>query len=106
MPVQSTHSDYDASLTAWLRARDVIAGEDAAKLAGEIYLPRLDSQSDDEYSAYKTRVSFFNATARTADGYIGLIFKREPTFKIPEKSSGVGRALDALVADADICNGG
>jgi len=29
MPANSTHPDYDASLAAWCRARDVIAGEDA-----------------------------------------------------------------------------
>jgi hypothetical protein len=69
MPAQSTHPDYDANQAAWLRARDVIAGEDAVKAAGETYLPRLDSQADDEYLAYKTRASFFNASVRTADGY-------------------------------------
>jgi hypothetical protein len=102
MPVQSTHPDYDANLPAWLSARDVIAGEAAVKAAGETYLPRLDSQSDDEYLAYKTRASFFNASARTADGYVGLIFRREPTFKLPDNSAGVGRALDGFVEDADM----
>ena len=52
MPVNSTHPDYDATLPAWLRARDVIAGEDAVKAAGERYLPRLDIQSNQEYAAY------------------------------------------------------
>src|ERR1039457_7285889 len=42
MPANSTHPDYDASLPAWLRARDVIAGEDAVKAGGIKYLPRLD----------------------------------------------------------------
>ncbi len=102
MAVNSTHIDYDFNLPAWLRARDVMAGEDAVKSAGEKYLPRLDSQTDDEYLAYKTRASFFNATARTADGYVGLIFRREPTFKVPGNNSGVGRALDAMVEDADM----
>ena len=137
MPVNSTHPDYDATLPAWLRARDVIAGEDAVKDGGEKYLPRLDSQSDNDYLGYKSRASFFNATARTADGYVGLIFRREPTFKLPDdrqalsasdgsnpnsphlasghplplpqardkrrgSGSGVGRALDAFVEDADM----
>ena len=43
MPVNSTHPDYDASALEWSRARDVLAGEDAVKAAGEKYLPRLDS---------------------------------------------------------------
>jgi hypothetical protein len=102
VPVNSTHPNYDENLPAWLRARDVFAGEDAVKSAGARYLPRLDSQSDEEYAAYKDRASFFNATARTGDGLVGLVFRREPTFKIPEGSSGVGRALAAFVADANM----
>lgn len=35
MPVNSKHLDYDAALPAWLRDRDVIAGEDAEKAAGK-----------------------------------------------------------------------
>ena len=102
MPVNSTHPDYDANLALWQRSRDVIAGEDAVKLAGETYLPRLDSQTDDEYKAYITRASFFNASARTADGYLGLIFRREPTLKLPDATLGVGRALNAFVEDANL----
>ena len=48
MHVNATHPEYDASLPAWLRARDVIAGEDAVKSAGEKYLPRLEAQTDEE----------------------------------------------------------
>ena len=84
VPVDSTHLDYDSTATAWLRARDVFAGEDAVKAAGVRYLPRLDSQTDDEYLAYKSRASFFNATGRTTDGFVGLIFRCEPTFKLPD----------------------
>jgi hypothetical protein len=102
MPVNNTHPDYDSALAAWMRARDVFAGEDAVKTAGKRYLPKLDSQSADEFDAYKSRASFFNATARTADGFVGLIFRREPTLKLPEDSNGAGRALAAFVADADM----
>jgi hypothetical protein len=102
MPVDSTHPDYDANVSAWLRARDVFAGEDAVKAAGERYLPKLDSQSSEEYNAYRARASFFNATARTADGFVGLIFRRDPTFKLPDGSAGVGRALAAFAEDADM----
>src|SRR3954451_16912177 len=84
MPVNNTHPDYDASLPDWLRGRDVLAGEDAVKSAGERYLPRLDSQSDEEFLAYRKRASFFNATARSAEGFVGLIFRRAPFIKVPE----------------------
>jgi hypothetical protein len=73
VPANSTHPDYDANLTTWLRARDVIAGEDAVKTGATKYLPRLDSQSDNEYLGYKPRACFFNATSRTCDGFIGGI---------------------------------
>jgi hypothetical protein len=102
MPVDSTHPDYDASLPAWLRARDVFAGEDAVKAAAEKYLPRLDCQDDKEYLAYKNRASFFNASARTADGFVGLIFRRDPTFKLPDANNGISAALTEFVEDADM----
>jgi len=86
---------------AWQRARDVFAGEDAVKEAGEKYLPRLDFQDDTDYLAYKARASFFNASARTADGFVGLIFRRDPIFKLPE-GSGVGDSLTEFVEDADM----
>ena len=59
MSVNATHPEYDASLPAWLRARDVIAGEDAVKSAGEKYLPRLEAQTDEPYAAYR-----FSSTSR------------------------------------------
>ena len=101
MPVNSTHSEYDAHLPAWLRARDVIAGEDAVKTGGVRYLPRLDSQNDEEYAGYKERAAFFNATARTAEGYVGLIFRRPPFIKTAE-AGGLGGALSEFVNDADM----
>ncbi|HSU57100.1 MAG TPA: hypothetical protein VLT36_23870 [Candidatus Dormibacteraeota bacterium] len=107
MPVNSTHPDYDAALPDWLRARDVLAGEDAVKAGGEKYLPRLDSQSDLEFLAYRKRAAFFNATARSAEGFVGLIFRRPPFVKVPEvragvAASGVGRALGVFVNDSDM----
>jgi hypothetical protein len=102
MPVNSLHPDYLENLAAWSRARDVIAGEDAVKAAGEKYLLRLDSQTDDEYAAYRARASFFNATARTADGYVGQIFRRVPFVKLPAGDSALGRALNDFNHDADM----
>lgn len=102
MPVNSTHPDYDENLAAWSRARNVMAGEDAVKSAGVLYLPRLDSQTDEEYAAYKERASFFNASARTAEGYVGLIFRRPPFVKTPEGKSALGSSLAEFVNDADM----
>lgn len=102
MPVNSLHPDYLEMAPVWSRARDVIAGEDAVKAAGEKYLPRLDLQTDQEFADYRARASFFNATARTADGYLGQIFRRAPFLKLPEPGSAIGRALHEFNHDADM----
>jgi hypothetical protein len=64
MAITTPHPDHQRSLASWLRARDVLAGEDVIKAAAERYLPRLDSQTDAEYTAYLLRASFFGVTAR------------------------------------------
>ena len=102
MPANSTHPDYDANLVTWLRARDVIAGEDAVKAGATKYLPRLDSQSDGDYLGYKSRACFFNATSRTCDGFLGLLFRRDPEVKLPDRHAGVGGALRVFTEDVDL----
>lgn len=72
MPVNTTHAEYEGMAGSWARVRDVLAGEDAVKAAGVKYLPKLDIQEDEDYDAYKERASFFNATARTLAGYVGI----------------------------------
>jgi hypothetical protein len=96
MAVGGTHRDYEASAPQWARARDVLSGEDAVKAAGEKYLPRLDSQSEEEYSAYKARASFFGATARTLEEYLDLIFRRAPV-----TSLAVVESLKLFLGDCD-----
>jgi hypothetical protein len=83
----STHPDYDVAAPKWSRARDVLGGEDAVKAAGTKYLPRLDSQNDEEYAAYKARASFFGATARTLEEYLDLVFRRAPVVGVGESKS-------------------
>jgi hypothetical protein len=66
-------------------ARDVLAGEDAVKAAEAKYLPRLDSQSDEEYAAYKTKAPFFGATARTLEEDLDLVFRKAPVLRLPDR---------------------
>jgi hypothetical protein len=102
MAVGGNHPDYDATLTQWSRARDVLTGEDAVKAAGEKYLPRLDSQSEEEYSAYKARASFFGATARTLEEYLDLVFRRAPAFALGATAGEPGKELKAFLGDCDL----
>ena len=79
----------------------MLAGEDVVKVAGEKYLPRLQSQTDDEYKSYKARAAFFNGSARTAEGFVRLVCRRPPFIKVPGPSSAIGRRLGAFVNDSD-----
>jgi len=83
MPVNSPHSEYTANLEKWNRARAVLGGEDSVKNGGELYLPMLSDQDVSDYNAYKARAVFFNATARTVDSFVGMIYRKDPTIKAP-----------------------
>ena len=96
----ATHLDYDIAVAEWSRARAVLSGEDAVKAAGEKYLPRMDSQSEEDFNAYKARASFFGATARTLAEYLDLVFRRAPVLSFAEGTSG-GSPFRAFLADCD-----
>lgn len=102
MPVNSTHPDFDDNLEAWQRIRDVLAGDTAIKRAGQKYVARLDSQTDEEFRAYVERGFFYNATARTVSGYIGMIFRRDPVLQLPEKSAALHPMLKTFANDVDL----
>jgi hypothetical protein len=102
MPVDSTHPLYDEMLPKWVRARDVLAGEDAVKAGGETYMPRLDSQSDEEYAKYLSRGSFFGASARTSEGFRGMVFRRDPVVKLPDPATPLGAVMERFRTDVDL----
>jgi len=87
MPVDTQHPEYAAMLPLWNRARAIHAGEDAVKNGCETFLPKPTGLTDEEYEAYKTRANFYNATARTTTGYIGMIFRRQPITVYPQSQA-------------------
>ena len=91
MSAYSTNREYDASLAAWSRARDVLAGEDAVKATGTKYLPRMGSQSDEEYEAYKARASFFGSHSSP----LGLLkYPKQSIFDLDSFCPGAPDTLD------------
>jgi hypothetical protein len=86
------HPEYELMLPVWKRCRDVVSGEDAVHKAGVEYLPKLQEQTPQEYSAYVMRAPFYNATARTVDGLVGMVLRKEPAVEAPA-------ALDAIRED-------
>lgn len=100
MPVDSVHPDFASASDAWLRARDVLGGEASVKVAGERYVPKLELQTNDEYDAYVARGSFYNATARTLSGYLGMLFRKPPAFNQPKDST--KKIFDSFRDDVDL----
>ena len=108
MNVDYINDEYDYYLSIWRTIRDCIAGEKAIKEADQrwaqtvssahlsagvthchpVYLP-MPNPSDQSpenilrYQQYKMRASFYGATGRTLNGMSGMVFKTEPTFKMP-----------------------
>lgn len=98
MPVDTTHAEYDSNIDDWTLIRDVLAGERAVKEKGPEYLPSLEDQSMDEYSAYKDRAVFYGATGRTLNGLVGVVFRRPMQVELGA-AEGLRPSLDTISSD-------
>ncbi len=67
----------------------------------EKYLPRLDSQSEEEFAAYVKRASFFSASAPTPEACLALILRWPPFVKLPEGGVDYGEAMREFANDVD-----
>ena len=94
LSVDSHHPQYDSAAEKWQTCADAVCGQWAVHAAGVRYLPRLTEQSDDEYKAYKTRATYFNATGRTLDGLVGMVFRKPPVIE--------AKGIDKIIADVDL----
>ena len=77
MAVNTTHPDYDGAALEWAWARDVLAGEDAVEAGGEKYLARLDSQSDEEFTALRPRMRGVVGPLEPFGGQVGIDLGRD-----------------------------
>lgn len=93
MNLDAQHRDYQVMLPKWTLIRDVLSGEDTIKAKGVTYLPKPSGQDTEDYDAYKNRAMFYDATYRTLEGYVGLVFRKKPALNDP------GHDLDAFVED-------
>jgi hypothetical protein len=83
MPVDTKHPQYVKRANEWQRCRDCVDGQDAVYLRRYEYLPKLKDQTDADYKAYQRRALFFNATQRTVEGMVGLVFRKPPQVEAP-----------------------
>lgn len=78
--IAHSHDLYDIYSPIWRKCRDCVEGEEVIKQKGEAYLPKLNGQSAKEYEVYKDRAQYFNGTGRTVEAYLGMIFRKLPTY--------------------------
>lgn len=87
--IRADHATLHDRADQWKYVRDCMEGEFRIKKKGVTYLPRpsamLAEEGDaDPYTAYVKRAQFYNVVARTVRGLVGMVFRIEPTFKVPE----------------------
>lgn len=95
-------NDYEKLLPIWEKCRLVYGGNHDIQTTSvdtkKKFVPALSGQTDLEYSAMVSRATFFNATARTVDGMIGLVFRKNAEVKAPESMRGI---LDDVCLNID-----
>jgi Domain of unknown function (DUF4055) len=98
------HPDYVKSERRWARCRAIVEGDDAVKSCSEIttIVPKLKGQTKTEYSDYVNRATLFNATARTLDGLLGMVFRKPPVITAPTALQPV--IDDMTLARDNVCN--
>jgi hypothetical protein len=84
MPVNTEHPEYIATKDRWARMRAVAAGQDKIHEGRERWLPRLSGEGNADYNSRLKRSSFFNATARTIEGLVGMVMRVDPKVELTE----------------------
>jgi len=80
---KSTHAQYEVYANRWLRTRSACDGQEAVQSKGELFLPKLAEQKDSEYQSYVKRATYFNATGRTLNGLVGMVFRKDAIRTMP-----------------------
>lgn len=72
------HEQYTAMVPFWNLLKDAVSSQREVHGKGEIYLPRLDDMTDDQYAAYKLRASFPLFTKHVLGTFIGMVMRKDP----------------------------
>lgn len=96
MPVDVPHALYTQHQPTWLKIKDAIAGINSPTLRARIkeYIPKIEAQSEGDYSAYTARAVWFAATSRTLDAWVGMICRKPPVMKLPDSIKVLGEDID------------
>ena len=85
MGIESTHPLYDETKPKWTRVRDSFLGSDEVKKKGVDYLPKLGSQTKEQYESYVLRAMYVNAIKNTVQGLVGAVMRIDPVIEAPDR---------------------
>ena len=95
MGVSNFHPRYSLALNRWQLVRDCIEGQEAVKNNTTGYLPATFATDEAErYQQYLERAYFMGVTGRTHAALLGMVFRKQPKYKLPP-------AVEALIEDID-----
>lgn len=93
MPVETPHELYKDNIDNWSRCRTISKGQRFVKAEGKEFLPALGGQSQTMYKSYLLRAYFFNATGRTIEGLVGVVFRKQAQVEFPESKKDFLKAV-------------
>jgi hypothetical protein len=80
---ETFHPEYLRNVIAWQTVIDICEGSKTVKEKGELYLPRLQDQEEDEWAAYLKRAVFFGGSGRTKEALSGMMMRKKPIITLP-----------------------
>jgi hypothetical protein len=95
MPVDSVHTDYAFWSPWWQKLEDITGGHPFIKAGGQTYLPKPRAQRAQDYNDYAELATFFNATGRTLNAIIGILFRK------PAQPVNIPTSLEDRLEDID-----
>ena len=79
------HRSYHDRRQEYDKIRDVIEGEDRLKKQGEIYLPKPDGMTQNQFTRYLSGGSFYAVAERTLRGLVGAATRNAPVIELPAR---------------------
>ncbi|KHQ54097.1 DUF4055 domain-containing protein [Mameliella alba] len=80
-----TRARWDRLQAQYHLIRDCISGEDAVKDQGQLYVPKPDGMTTDNYNHYLDRGCFYGAPAMTLRALVGLALRKDPVINLPPR---------------------
>ena len=100
------HRTYQEYRESYDKIRDVIRGEDRLKQRGQLYLPRPEGMSAQQYADYVKGASFYAVAERTLRGMVGATTRTPPILTLPPRLTSMrdvatfeGNSFDVLLEE-------